>query len=86
MEPIHVIPYRDGWDVTRLGARYAESHHATLEEAIKAGAALARRQKVELMLHSADGRVESAPVAPVSTPSWRDSLEYRTGLPFEMAV
>ncbi|MBY4947342.1 DUF2188 domain-containing protein [Cupriavidus respiraculi] len=85
MEPIHVIPYREGWDVTRLGARYAESHHATLEEAVKAGAALARRQKVELMLHTADGRVEKAPVAP-ATPSWRDSLEYRTGMPFGMAM
>jgi hypothetical protein len=86
MEAIHVIPYRDGWDVTRLGARYAESHHATLDEAIAAGAALARRQKVELMLHSVDGLVKPAPMPSAATPAWRDSLEYRTGMPFGMAM
>ncbi|MFJ1254863.1 DUF2188 domain-containing protein [Cupriavidus sp. CuC1] len=49
---LHIKPYRDGWDVIREGARYAESHHATQEKAIAAGAAQARREQVELVIHA----------------------------------
>lgn len=51
---IHVMPYRGGWDVTHEGARYAESHHATREEAIAVATALARREKVEVVVHACD--------------------------------
>ncbi|MCY0853930.1 DUF2188 domain-containing protein [Cupriavidus sp. D39] len=50
---IHVVPHKDGWDVTEENARYAESHHATQEEAIAAATARAKRDRVELQVHGA---------------------------------
>ncbi len=54
---IHVVPHKDGWDVTEENARYAESHHATQEEAIAAATARAKRDRVELLVHGADGQI-----------------------------
>ncbi|KWR90556.1 DUF2188 domain-containing protein [Cupriavidus sp. IDO] len=54
---LHVVPHQDGWDVIREGARYAESHHATQEEAITAGTAQAQREKIELLIHGRDGQI-----------------------------
>ncbi|CAG2140911.1 hypothetical protein D3C81_1262060 [compost metagenome] len=54
---LHVVPHGSGWDVIHEGARYAESHHATQDEAIQAGTGLARRQKVELLIHGVDGKI-----------------------------
>jgi hypothetical protein len=56
---IHVVPHGDGWDVTREGARYAESHHETQEEAIAAGTAQAQREKVDLLIHGRDGQIRT---------------------------
>lgn len=54
---IHVVPYKNGWDVTEENARYAESHHASQEEAIAVGTARAKRDKVELLVHGKDGQI-----------------------------
>jgi hypothetical protein len=54
---ILIKPYKDGWDVIREGARYAESHHETQEKAIAAGAVQARRESVELVIHGRDGTI-----------------------------
>ncbi|MFS8978472.1 DUF2188 domain-containing protein [Cupriavidus necator] len=56
---LHVVPHLDGWDVIYEGARYAESHHATQEEAIAAGTTAARRKHVELLIHGRDGQIRS---------------------------
>lgn len=56
---IHVVPYDGGWDVIHEGARYAESHHATQEEAVAAGATKAQREHVELLIHGRDGQVRA---------------------------
>lgn len=56
---LHVVPHGGGWDVIHEGARYAESHHATQDEAIEAGTSVARREKVELLIHGRDGRIHS---------------------------
>ncbi|MBP0619551.1 MULTISPECIES: DUF2188 domain-containing protein [Cupriavidus] len=56
---IHVVPHRDGWDVIHEGARYAESHHATQEEAIAAATTQAQREHVELLVHGRDGQIRS---------------------------
>jgi hypothetical protein len=56
---LHVVPYGNGWDVIHEDARYAESHHAKLEEAINAATGLARRKKVELVIHARDGSIRT---------------------------
>ncbi|CAG2154554.1 DUF2188 domain-containing protein [Cupriavidus plantarum] len=56
---LHVMPYGAGWDVIHEGSRYAESHHATLDEAIAAGTRRARLTKVELLVHGTDGEVRA---------------------------
>lgn len=40
---LHVVPYRDGWDVIYESARNAESHHPTREAAVVAATVQARR-------------------------------------------
>ncbi|MFC4423817.1 DUF2188 domain-containing protein [Cupriavidus pampae] len=62
---LHVMPYGSGWDVIHEGARYAESHHATLAEAIAAGKRRARLTKVELLVHGSDGKVRASSYATV---------------------
>jgi hypothetical protein len=52
-----IVPYRDGWDVIYEGARYAESHHSTQEEAIAAGTIRARRDNVDMLVFDSEGRV-----------------------------
>ncbi|CAG9182735.1 hypothetical protein LMG23992_04813 [Cupriavidus laharis] len=56
---LHVVPYENGWDVIYEDARYAESHHATQAEAIQAATGMARRKKVELVVHARDGSVRT---------------------------
>jgi hypothetical protein len=57
--PLQVIAYREGWDVIYEGARYAESHHATREEAIAAGIAKARCDGATLVTFDRSGRIAS---------------------------
>ncbi|MGN5476095.1 DUF2188 domain-containing protein [Cupriavidus basilensis] len=56
---LHVVPYESGWDVIHEGARYAESHHVTQEDAIVAATALARRKKVMVLVPARDGSVRT---------------------------
>ncbi|MCY0853078.1 DUF2188 domain-containing protein [Cupriavidus sp. D39] len=50
---VHVVPHGDGWDV-KLAC--ASSHHSEQSEAVAAGTELARREKVELLVHGRDGQ------------------------------
>jgi hypothetical protein len=53
---LNVVAYREGWDVIYEGARYAESHHPTREDAVMAGNAQARRDGVTCVTFDRDGR------------------------------
>jgi len=55
---LHVVPYRDGWDVIYEDSRYAESHHATQQEAIAAASALAQREHAALLIHDKNGTLQ----------------------------
>ncbi|GAB7542389.1 DUF2188 domain-containing protein [Cupriavidus sp. 8B] len=56
---IHVLPHGTGWDVIQEGARYANSHHASQEEAVEAGIRDAQREQVELLIHGLDGQIRA---------------------------
>lgn len=53
---IQIVAYREGWDVIYEGARYAESHHASRDDAVVAGIEKARRDGVTLVILDRDGR------------------------------
>lgn len=54
---VHVVPNGDQWAVKRAGAQRASSLHSTQSAAIDAGRPLARRDKVEFLVHGVDGRI-----------------------------
>jgi hypothetical protein len=54
---VHVVPGDNGWRVEVEGTNRARSTHTTQVEARSAGRDLARRNKVELILHGRDGRI-----------------------------
>lgn len=54
---VHVIPHGDGWDVVHEGAKGERVHFLTEEEAVDAATVLARRAKVELLVHRQDGQI-----------------------------
>ncbi|QOT81144.1 DUF2188 domain-containing protein [Cupriavidus basilensis] len=56
---IHVLPHGSGWDVIQEGARYANSHHASQEDAVAAGTRDAQREQVELLIHGLDGQIRT---------------------------
>ena len=70
MKTYHVIPREDGqWAAIAEGASRAASMHRTQKEAISAARTLIQKNKGELLIHGADGRIrdsagESAPSRP----------------------
>lgn len=56
---IHVLPHGSGWDVIQEGSRYANSHHASQEDAVEAGTRDAQREQVELLIHGLDGQIRT---------------------------
>ncbi|MGY8524221.1 DUF2188 domain-containing protein [Paracidovorax citrulli] len=54
---IHVVPHGNGWNVSREGDSVPSSHHPTQEEAIEAATDVARRDRVELLVHGRDGQI-----------------------------
>ncbi|MBY4898858.1 DUF2188 domain-containing protein [Cupriavidus sp. AU9028] len=57
---VHVIPTtRNGWAVEVEGTDGATSHYPSREEAVAAGGEKARLDKVDLIVHGDDGRIES---------------------------
>jgi ribosomal protein L27 len=55
----HVVPSAAGWSVRKAGAARASSTHRTQQEAIEAGAILARNQGTELYIHGRDGLIRA---------------------------
>ena len=54
---IHIVPRQDGWGVLREGNARAGSVHSTQSQAINSGRDAARRDHVELVIHSENGRI-----------------------------
>lgn len=54
---VHVVPSDTSWRVEIEGSRRARSTHETQVEARQAAREIARRKKVELLIHGRDGRI-----------------------------
>lgn len=57
---IHVVPRDNGWAVRREGASRDSSHHDRKNVAVESGRATARRDRVELVTHGKDGRIQDS--------------------------
>src|SRR5262245_14572231 len=57
---IHVIPQRRDWAVKKEGSRRASRIFPTTELALDHGRLVAKRNKVELVVHWQDGRIQDA--------------------------
>ncbi|MDF3883093.1 DUF2188 domain-containing protein [Cupriavidus basilensis] len=54
---VHVVPHGDQWHVLREGAHEPSSADDNLEDAMAAGTAEAKQDKVELLAHGRDGQI-----------------------------
>lgn len=57
--PVHVMPHKGGWAVTREGNKRPSSLHRTQSEAAEQGREAARKDKTEFVLHGRDGQIRS---------------------------
>lgn len=57
---IHVVPRDGGWAVRREGATRDSSHHDRKSDALDAGREPARRERVEIVTHDKDGRIQDS--------------------------
>jgi len=57
---VHVVPRERGWAVRREGTQRDSSHHDTKSEALNAGRETARRDRVELVTHGKNGRIQDS--------------------------
>lgn len=53
---VHVVPDGTQWAV-EVGRKSGDQTHATQEDSIKSGTERAKRDKVELIIHSRDGQI-----------------------------
>lgn len=56
---VHVVPGDNGWRVEVEGGSRARSTHRTQAEARAAARDLARRDKVELLVHGRNGQIRA---------------------------
>jgi hypothetical protein len=56
-KPVHTVPHGDGWGNKREGSQRIFKHFATKTEAQAAGRKTAMREKVEHLIHKADGSI-----------------------------
>lgn len=57
----HVVPNPDGgWDVKRGGGQRASKHCDTKADAVAAAREISRNQGTELVIHGANGRIQSS--------------------------
>ena len=57
---VHVVPRDEGWAVRREGATRDSSHHEHKSDAVDAGRETARRDRVELVTHGKNGRIQDS--------------------------
>ena len=73
-QDFHVLPHDDGWSVKREGAKRAGSVHDTKIEAIEAGRERAKREKVELVIHLKNGKIQDLDSYGNDPPSIKDKV------------
>jgi hypothetical protein len=72
---IHVQPHTSGgWQVKRDDAARASSVHDTKESAVAAGRETARREELELVVHTKDGKIENPNSYGNDPPSKKDNV------------
>ena len=57
---LHVVPRADGWAVRREGAERDSSHHGRKSNAMEAARDTARRDRVEVVEHGKNGRIQDS--------------------------
>lgn len=57
---VHVVPHQDGWAVKREGGQRASAVTNTKAEADKIGRGLAQKDRVELVIHGKNGRIQDS--------------------------
>jgi hypothetical protein len=57
---IHVVPRDGGWAVRREGAERDSSHHGRKSDAMGAARDTARRERVEVVEHGRNGRIQDS--------------------------
>ncbi|CAM3103148.1 DUF2188 domain-containing protein [Cupriavidus taiwanensis] len=57
---IHVVPHKDGWATRREGATRVGVVAPTKADALSIGRDQARRDKVELVVHGRNGRIQDS--------------------------
>ncbi|MEO8629680.1 MAG: DUF2188 domain-containing protein [Betaproteobacteria bacterium] len=56
---IHVVPHDKGWAVQREGATRPSSLHDTKADAIAKAKPVAKREQLELVIHTKDGKISN---------------------------
>lgn len=57
---IHVLPHNDGWATKKEGAQRVGSTADTQRQAIERAREQAKREKVEVVIHRADGSIRDS--------------------------
>ncbi len=57
---IHVVPHKDGWAVQKEGGQRASSVHDRKSDAQEQARDQGRRDKVEVVIHGQDGRIQNS--------------------------
>lgn len=57
---IHVVPHQDGWATRKEGADRAGSVHDRKGDALDQARDQARRERVEVVVHGKDGRIQDS--------------------------
>jgi hypothetical protein len=57
---IHVVSHEDGWATKKDGASRVGSVHDTKAKALEQAREQARRERVEVVIHREDGRIQDS--------------------------
>ena len=57
---IHIVPRDGGWAVRRENAERDSSHHGRKSDAMDAARGTARRERVEVVEHRKNGRIQDS--------------------------
>jgi len=57
---IHIVPHKDGWAAKREGNKRATLVRPTKADALDKGRQLAKKDKVELVIHKRDGKIQDS--------------------------
>ena len=57
---IHVIPHPEGWATKKEGTERVGSVHDTKSEALEQAREQAKRERVEVVIHGKDGKIQDS--------------------------